>query len=120
MGGPGSGNHYHWWRKGKKSVVERCGSIDARRWGSKGILKVGIRQAGSWPVLSLSRGIIDINYEVLALDPARPVVRLSYANPAAKGEEEELKYDVRLTTTRPRFGGLRWWFICPLLSNGRP
>jgi len=47
-------------------------------------------------------------------------VRLSYANPEAKGEQKELKYDVRLTTTRPRFGGLRWWFLCPLLSDGRP
>jgi hypothetical protein len=23
-------------------------------------------------------------------------------------------YRVRLTTTRPSFGGLRWWFLCPL------
>jgi hypothetical protein len=27
---------------------------------------------------------------------------------------------VELTTTRPRFGGLRWWFVCPLLVSGRP
>jgi hypothetical protein len=27
---------------------------------------------------------------------------------------------VGLTTTRPRFGGLRWWFVCPLVVNGRP
>src|SRR5262249_13469992 len=29
-------------------------------------------------------------------------------------------YRVGLTTTRPRFGGLRWWFICPLVVNGYP
>ena len=23
-----------------------------------------------------------------------------------------------VTTTRPRFGGLRWWFVCPLLVDG--
>ena len=27
---------------------------------------------------------------------------------------------MRLTATRPRFGGLRWWFVCPLVVNGRP
>jgi hypothetical protein len=26
----------------------------------------------------------------------------------------------RIATTRPRFGGLRWWFVCPLTVNGRP
>jgi hypothetical protein len=27
---------------------------------------------------------------------------------------------VGLTTTRPPFGGLRWWFCCPLEADGRP
>jgi hypothetical protein len=31
-----------------------------------------------------------------------------------------LDYRVRLVTTRPRFGGLRWWFVCLLIVNGRP
>lgn len=26
---------------------------------------------------------------------------------------------VWLTATRPRFGGLRWWFVCPLVVKGR-
>ena len=33
---------------------------------------------------------------------------------------ERVDYHVRLTTTRPRFGGLRWWFLCPLLVQGWP
>jgi hypothetical protein len=24
-----------------------------------------------------------------------------------------------VTSTVPRFGGLRWWFVCPLAVNGR-
>ncbi|MGL4961001.1 MAG: hypothetical protein ACRC67_07195 [Inquilinus sp.] len=34
-----------------------------------------------------------------------------------QGEERETSYLVRLTTTVPPFGGLRWWFICP--TTGR-
>jgi hypothetical protein len=30
-----------------------------------------------------------------------------------------LDYKVSLAVTRPRFGGLRWWFLCPLIVNGR-
>jgi hypothetical protein len=27
-------------------------------------------------------------------------------------------YPARLAPSHPRFGGLRWWFICPLTVNG--
>jgi len=32
--------------------------------------------------------------------------------------ERTVKYRIQLTTTRPNFGGLRWWFLCPLTRNG--
>jgi hypothetical protein len=44
-------------------------------------------------------------------------VRLSYTLTASG---EEIDYRVPLTATRPRFGGLRWWFACPLIVGGRP
>ena len=34
-------------------------------------------------------------------------------------EKLRLDYRVELTTSRPNFGGLRWWFICPLMINRR-
>jgi hypothetical protein len=33
-------------------------------------------------------------------------------------QPEPYDYRVLLTTTRPRFGGLRWWFVCPLVVRG--
>ncbi len=39
----------------------------------------------------------------------------------ASGAKLPVKCSVRLTTTTPpNFGGLRYWFICPLVSNGQP
>jgi hypothetical protein len=29
-----------------------------------------------------------------------------------------VNYRVDLTATRPRFGGLCWWFVCPLVVGG--
>ena len=29
-------------------------------------------------------------------------------------------YDIELATTPCRYGGLRYWFICPLVKNGYP
>lgn len=43
-----------------------------------------------------------------------PVVRLSYSSGG-----EDYSYDVRLTSDDCRFGGKRYWFICPLRVEGR-
>ena len=37
----------------------------------------------------------------------------------ASGEKKDMNYPVRLTTTKCNFGGIRYWFICPLVVNGR-
>lgn len=36
----------------------------------------------------------------------------------SSGEKTEYDYKVRLTATPCNFGGLRYWFICPLSRNG--
>ena len=34
------------------------------------------------------------------------------------GEKEHIDYPVKLVATPCRYGGKRWWFICPLTKNG--
>jgi hypothetical protein len=38
----------------------------------------------------------------------------------ATDEKKEFDYQVRLTTTPCNYGGKRYWFICPLVTSGRP
>jgi hypothetical protein len=45
-------------------------------------------------------------------------IKLNYTNTNRDGEKENMNYDVRLATTPCRFGGERYWFICPLTKNG--
>jgi hypothetical protein len=119
MGGSGSGrSYYHWWRPAKKTVVEACLSLDANRWAREAILRAGVHQTGSWRWVYQSGRECSLGYEVLTLDMARPLLRLTYSF-TGKDQTESMGYHVGLTTTRPRFGGLRWWFLCPLLVNGR-
>lgn len=119
MGGSGSGNYYHWWRPRKKTAVEECLSIDANRWVREGILKAGVHLKGSWRWTYRSGGECSIGYEVRTLDMGRPLLFLSYSwKEPDSGRKEPVAYPVSLATTRPRFGGLRWWFICPLSRNG--
>jgi hypothetical protein len=121
VGGPGSGNRYHhWWRASKKTVVEDCRFLDANRWMRDGILKGGVYLSGSccwYRDAGQKEQVAALGFEVNTLDPAFPWVRLSYTITAT---QEDLNYRVGLTTTRPRFGGLRWWFVCPLVVRGRP
>jgi hypothetical protein len=119
MGGPGSGSHYQWWRGSKKTTAEACEAIDANRWMREGILKPGVDRVGSWRWIYHGGRENSITYEVNTLDQVCPFVRLSYTvTRAGTQERESFDYRVSLTTTQPHFGGLRWWFVCPLLACG--
>ena len=121
MGGSGSGSRYHWWRPEKKAVVEDCLSIDANRWRREGILGGGVHLTGSWRWTYRSGSGFAVNYEVRTLDAGNPILRLSYSwTWGGKGAVESADYHVRLATTRPRIGGSRWWFVCPLVGSGPP
>lgn len=45
-------------------------------------------------------------------------VRLYYTQTDSDGKKEDFDYKVRLTTTPCKYGGQRYWFICPLTVNG--
>jgi hypothetical protein len=46
-------------------------------------------------------------------------VRLSYTmTDRDTGKATDFDYKVQLVTTPCHFGGVRWWFICPLIVNG--
>jgi hypothetical protein len=36
------------------------------------------------------------------------------------GQRQSVDYRVDLAATRPRFGGQRWWFVCPLGEKDKP
>lgn len=35
-------------------------------------------------------------------------------------DTQAVDLNVRLQSTRPHFGGERWWFLCPLFNHGVP
>jgi hypothetical protein len=50
-----------------------------------------------------------------------PYVNLNYTiTDRNSGEKTDYDYKIGLTTTQCRFGGVRYWFICPLSRNGVP
>jgi hypothetical protein len=114
MGGSGS---TRWNSHTKKYTVENCSRLDTNRWMREGILQGGIHQFGEWHWLDTITGetISSVGYEVDTTNSDYSWIRLFYLIPRTR---DQLDYKIKLTTTPPNFGGLRWWFICPLSVNG--
>lgn len=113
MGGYGSGR-YGWWHS-KATTVEECTSIDANRWMREGILADRSIASGGWQWTYADGRKNSIRYSVNTLDGW---LRLMYTV-TVKGAKQELDYTVRLQTTPCNYGGVRWWFTCPLSDCGR-
>src|SRR6476620_11786563 len=119
MGGRGSGNHNHWWRPAPKTTTDECLFLDANRWSRAGILRAGVWLSGAltWTNTHTGQDIASAGFELNTLDSADPWVRLSYTRTPVG---ERMDYGVGLCTTRPNYGGRRWWFACALCVNSRP
>lgn len=46
-----------------------------------------------------------------------PSVKLTYAITDGQGNKTDYDYSVTLTTTKCHFGGVRFWFVCPMCSS---
>jgi hypothetical protein len=102
-------------------VVEDCLQLDASLWSREGIFRAGVRKAGVWHWLYAGGRECSVGYELNTVAGGDAWVRLSYACPVPPpGPALAESYTVGLTTTRPPFGGLRWWLLCPLEADGRP
>jgi hypothetical protein len=107
MGGFGSGRRWD-----KKVVVEDCPGLNA------GWLRDDVCRTGGWRWTYPGGGVFSLLYEVDTRESGDAFIRLRYW--VGSGTRREwLDYRVRLTATNPHFGGLRWYFACPLVVGGQ-
>ncbi len=113
MGGPGSGNYWHTHRPPRKRTVEGCLCLDVNRWSRAGTLRAGVRSWGTdqWTDRRTGRELASVAVVVDTRDMSAPWASLRYT---VTPPGERVDCAVRLTTTRPHLGGLRWWFACPM------
>jgi hypothetical protein len=115
VGGFGSGR----WPTGKrKRTVEECFSLDADFWMREGLLQRDTDLPGVWHWFqdddpARERGAVGFHVRT---ESDTGFVSLVYQ--LGRGDALEwLAYDVELQTTRQHFGGLRWWFTCPMCGR---
>jgi hypothetical protein len=110
MGGHGSG------ARGRSSgiCVESCLAIDAAQWSREGFFREDFIDSGEWRWANLSGGrISSIGVSIDTTGYEEKTLRLTYS----LAGWEHLDYRLKLRRSRPNFGGVRWWFTCPLVLN---
>jgi hypothetical protein len=112
MGGYGSGH-----RITRKSTVEECRALDIARFPVTEFV-----HQSPWPrVVSwknyAGETTASVGYTCESCGSGSAVLRLSYT----VGRDNPLRTEgpIEVVTTQPYFGGVRWWFICPLTVDGR-
>ena len=113
MGGFGSG-----WQGPRKATIEESLVLTASTLVRRKSLVPGAHTFGSWGWTHEGEDEphATIGYQADLTDPKAAWLRLHY-----RWRGEPVDYRVRLVTTKPTYGGLRWWFICPLVRwDGGP
>ena len=109
VGGYGSG-----WRGPKRATVEASLVLGVSALMRAGALVPGERMGGTWgwTYEGEDRPHAIVRYEADLTEPDDPWLRLRY-----DVNGEPVGCMVRLVTTRPNYGGRRWWFLCPLVER---
>jgi hypothetical protein len=101
MGGYGSGRHgWHASIEATDSYVLSASALRSIRPGSAGEAKLTWHSG-----FELNVTVETINGDVRLF--------LEHEHRSSREPEGTVRYCVDLATTRPHFGGRRWWFLCP-------
>ncbi len=110
MGGSGSGRH---WGCGRVTVEDGF-TLDINKLIRDGNIRPGQWCSGTlrWTRVARGEEVGSIGYEANLMASDQAWLRLHY-----RVNDEPQDYRVNLETTRPNYGGRRWWFRCP--AKGR-
>lgn len=116
MGGYGSGR---WRGYRRKLTVEECYFLDINE-----MVRDGLRNRGTASVFIKSghlrkEKVSSVSYTFESFGNTDPTLDLEYTV-TTDGKEQYVSDAIRLQTTPLYTGGLRWWFTCPLVSDGKP
>jgi hypothetical protein len=96
--------------------VEDCRVLDASRWMRQGILRQDFNNYGTLQLIEADtrevKSSIRDAVETCGLDTVRLVYTIAETC-------EQMNYAIPLQTTVPHHRGLRSWFTCPLMVNGK-
>ena len=111
MGGLNSGT---WPRPKTRATVESCPVIlSVYKLAHRGTFQSGASGYLTWKDTRFGEAIVSMGYAMIRSESGL-VLYTTY-----ELDSEKIEYGIRLQTTRPNYGGTRWWFTCPLKGCDR-
>jgi hypothetical protein len=107
MGGWGSGRH------GGRPTIEDGLTVDLGLMLRRGWARDGAAGTGTLSWSSNGAPVAKIQHHFEMTDPENAHLTLTYTRTPRSGAPEKVEQRIRLTWTRPNYGGRRWWMICP-------
>ena len=106
------------WSYSSRWTVEECKSISTKFLNTHHYFDGGVRWGGmNWSRNGEKTGSIGFGVSTLEGDE---YIHFQYTQTDRNSDEKtELDYKARIVSTLCNYGGRRWWFICPLVINGR-
>lgn len=104
------------WNYSKKSEADDLKKIEISWLKKQGMLNSWyfgtIKWTHGWSGTKTSIGI--------TISTTAKTIRLNYVQTESGGTKKDFDYTVKLAETPCRYGGTRFWFICPLVKSGVP
>jgi hypothetical protein len=98
--------------------IESAVRLDIDSMMHRGAIQPGFHVGGEMRLHQFYGDDIDAKFESHAGDPWNSWLCLRYSmTDYCSGEELKIDDKIYLASTRPHFGGLRWWFVCPHLNR---
>ena len=108
MGGYGSGR-----RNGALTVADAL-RLDLAHCFRKGMIIPGKTWSGTMTWSQDGKVIASLRYDANLVDPNASWLRLQYPSGPSGAPRIGHDYRIGLEITQPHYGGLRWWFQCPI------
>lgn len=120
MGGPGSGRH---WRGDRRTTVEESRKLAIGELSRAGVIVPGMERSAGWQWSRGGKVLASVGLRVDLRDAREDVpgvLTLNYTVRRGEGEPQQYSYHVELATSPLPWGGVRYWFVCPLSRRGGP
>lgn len=104
----------------KKWTVDDVRSLDILALQKAGIFHKGPSMTGTVNWRQGDQSTRSVAFQLIHQEKLPFALKFQYTITDRIGESREsLDYPIQVTSTRCHLGGVRWWFICPLVVNGK-
>ena len=104
-------------RRGRPYTIDDCLVIDLQLMMRRGWVRHGQIGSGSLAWKQHGYPVASIQYRYDLTDPHQAELRLSFEWALSSEDPHRVEQRIALMPTRPNYGGLRWWMLCPLTGQ---